>query len=67
MKTAPTAAIVVLLGISSLYLKMVTEDQAGIYRLSCNVQLKLRSIWYGHMRKVLVLFKEPILQIETDK
>jgi hypothetical protein len=38
MKTAPTTATEVLLGLPPLHLKMEVEAQAGICRFSCNEQ-----------------------------
>jgi hypothetical protein len=57
MKTAPTAAIEVLLGLPPLHLAMEAEAQAGIYRLSCNEQWKPKTIWYGHAGKIRDMMK----------
>jgi hypothetical protein len=40
-----TAAPEVLFGLPGLHLKMDSDAQAGIYRLSCNQEWKLKSIW----------------------
>jgi hypothetical protein len=45
---------------------MEAEAQ-GVYRFSCNEQWKLRSVWYGHVKKVRDMMKEPILQTGTEK
>jgi hypothetical protein len=67
MKTAPTAAIEVLLGLPHLHPAMEAETQAGIYRLSCNKQRKPKTIWYEHAGKIRDMMKEPILQMRADK
>jgi hypothetical protein len=36
MKTTPTAAMQVLLGLPPVHVMLVAEAQAGIYRLMCN-------------------------------
>jgi hypothetical protein len=67
MRTAPTAAIEVFLGLPPLHLKIEAEALAGIYRLSCNEQWRLKSLWCGHMNKAQDMMREPILQMGTDK
>jgi hypothetical protein len=67
MRKAPTATTEVLLRLPPLHLKMEAEAQVGICRLSCNEQLKPRSIWYGHAREVWDMMKELILQMGTHK
>jgi ribonuclease HI len=65
MKTAPTAAIEVLLGLPPLHLAI--KAQAGTYRLSCNEQWKPKTIRYGHAGKIRDMMKETILQMGADK
>jgi plasmid maintenance system killer protein len=63
---APTTAPEVLLRLPALHLKMEAEDQAAIYRLSCNEQWKLRSIRHEQARNVRDMAKD-ILQMGDDK
>jgi hypothetical protein len=67
MRTAPTAAIEVFLGLPPLHLKIAAEARAGIYRLGCNEQWRPKSLWYGHTSIAQDMIKQPILQMETDK
>jgi hypothetical protein len=67
MRTAPTAAIEVLLQLTPLHLKTEAEAWPGIYRLACNKQWRPKSLWYGHMSKARDMMKEHILQIGIDK
>jgi hypothetical protein len=48
-------------------LKIEAEAQVGIYRLSCNVQLRPKSLWYRHMSRAQDMMRKPILQMGTDK
>jgi hypothetical protein len=63
MRTAPTAAIEVLLGLRPLHLKIEAEARAGIYILSCTEQWKPKPLRYGHMSKSWDMTREPILQM----
>jgi hypothetical protein len=67
IRTVPTAAIEVLLGLPPLHFKIEAETRAGIYRLSCNEQWRPKSLWYGHASKALDMMKEPILQMGLTK
>jgi hypothetical protein len=51
MRTAPTAVLEVLQGLSPLHVMIEVEAQAGIYRLMCSQQWKLKSTNFGHARK----------------
>jgi hypothetical protein len=46
MRMTPTATTAVLLGLSPLHLQMEAEAKAGVYKLSCNDQWKLKG--FGH-------------------
>jgi hypothetical protein len=48
MKTAPTTAIEVLIGLLPLHLQLEAEAIAGIYRLYCSDQWKRKSDGFGH-------------------
>jgi hypothetical protein len=48
IKTTPTAAMEVLLGLPPLYLQVEAEAMIGSYRLSCNQQWKPKSEGFGH-------------------
>jgi hypothetical protein len=50
MKTTPTAAMEVLLGLPPLRVKIEAEAQAGIYRLMCDQQWKPKSNNFGHQK-----------------
>jgi hypothetical protein len=52
MKTTPTAAMEVLLGLPSLHVIIEVEALAGIYRLMCNQQWRPRSTNYGHAKNL---------------
>jgi ribonuclease HI len=67
MKTAPTAAIEVLLGLHPLHLQLEAEARAGIYRLHCSEQWKPKSKGFGHAHMTQNMEKEPIVQKGTDK
>jgi hypothetical protein len=51
MKTIPTAAMEVLLGLPPLHVMIEMEAHAGIYRLMCNQQWKPKSTNTGHTKK----------------
>jgi hypothetical protein len=51
MKTTPTAAMEVLLGLPPLHVTIEAEAQAGNYRLMCNQQWKPKSTNFGHTKK----------------
>jgi hypothetical protein len=48
MKTAPTAAPEILLGLPPLHLLLEAEARASIYRLYCSEQLKPKYECFGH-------------------
>jgi hypothetical protein len=49
MRTSPTAALEILLGLPSLQLQLEAEARAGIYRLQCSDQWKPGSSRSGHV------------------
>jgi hypothetical protein len=67
MRTAPTAAIEALLGLSPMHLQLEAEARAGIYRPHCSEQWKPKSKGFGHAYMTQDMKKEPILQMGTDK
>jgi hypothetical protein len=67
MRTAPTAAIEVLLGLSPLHLQLGAEARAGIFRLHCSEQWKPKSKGLEHAYMTQDMKKEPILQMGTDR
>jgi hypothetical protein len=67
IRTAPTAAIEVLLGLHPLHLQVEVEAKADNYRLRCNDQWKPKSEGFGHANMTLDMKKEPILQMWSDK
>jgi hypothetical protein len=67
MKTAPTAAIEGLSGLPELHLLLEVEARAGIYRLYCSDQWKLKPESSGHAHKAQGMTEEPILYIGTDR
>jgi hypothetical protein len=67
MRTAPTAAIEVLLGLSPLHLQLNAEARAGIYRLYCSDQWKPKSEGFGYTYMNQGMKIEPILQVGTTK
>jgi hypothetical protein len=67
MRTAPTAAMEVLLGLLPLHLQMEAEARIGNYRLRCNDQWKPKSEGFGHAYMIQDMKKEPILQMGSDK
>jgi hypothetical protein len=67
MRTAPTVAIEVLLGLPPLHLQLEAEARAGIYRLYCSDKWKPKSKGFGHAYMTQGVKKEHILQMGTDK
>jgi hypothetical protein len=67
MRTAPTAAIEVLLGLPPLHLQLEAEARAEIYRFHCSEQWKPKSKGFGHAYMTQDMEREPILQTGTDK
>jgi hypothetical protein len=61
IKTAPTAAIEVLIGLPPLHLQLVPEARAGIYRLYCSDLWKPKSEGFGHAYMTQAMQKEYIL------
>jgi hypothetical protein len=67
MRTAPTAAMEVLLGLPPLHLQMDVEARIGNYRLRCNEQWKPKSEGFGHTYLTRDMESEPILQVWSDE
>jgi hypothetical protein len=67
MKTTPTAAMEVLLGLPPLHVVIEAVAQAGIYRLICNQQWRPRSTNYGHAKKSWDMEQESIHLMGTDR
>jgi hypothetical protein len=67
MRTAPTTAMEVLLGLPPLHLQEEAEARIGNYRLRCNDQRKPRSEGFGHANITQDIETEPILLMGTDK
>jgi hypothetical protein len=67
MRTAPTAAVEVLLGLPPLHLQMDVEARIGNYRLRCNEQLKPKFDGFGHAYLTWDMESEPALQMGSDK
>jgi hypothetical protein len=67
MKTTPTAAMEVLLGLPPLHVVIEAEAQAGIYRLMCNQQWRPRSANYGYDKKSRDMEQEPVFLMGTDR
>jgi hypothetical protein len=67
MKTTPTAAMEVLLGLPPLHVMIEAKAQGGIYRLMCNQQWKPKSTNFGHTKKSQDMEHEPILQMGCDR
>jgi hypothetical protein len=63
MRTAPTAAMEVLLGLPRLHLQVEAETKIGIYRLHYNKQWKPKSGIFGHAYMTRNMEKEPVLQM----
>jgi hypothetical protein len=66
MKTAPTAATVVFIGLLPLHLHLEAEVGARIYSLYCSNQWKSKSEGSGHAHMTQGMKKEHILQKRTD-
>jgi hypothetical protein len=67
MRSAPTAAMEVLLGLRPLQLQMEAEAKVGNYRLRCNEHWRPESEGFGHAYMIQDMKKEPILQMGSDK
>jgi hypothetical protein len=67
IKTTPTAAIEILLGLPPLHMQLEAEAMIGSYRLSCSEQWKPKSEGFGHARMARNVENEPILQMGSDK
>jgi hypothetical protein len=63
IRTAPTAAIEVLLGLPPLHLQVEVETKAGNYRLHGSDQWKPKSEGFGHVLMTWDMKIEPILQM----
>jgi hypothetical protein len=66
VRTTPTAALKVLLGLTPLHLQMEAKAKAEIYRLDCNGQWKPMSEGFGHAHMTQNMEREPILWMGTD-
>jgi hypothetical protein len=64
MRTAPTAAMEVLLGLD---LQVEVDAKIGNYRLHCNDQWKPKSEGFGHAYLPQDMTQESILQMGSDK
>jgi hypothetical protein len=67
VRTAPTAAMEVLLGLPPLHLQILAEARIGDYRLHCNEQWKPKSGGFGHAHITWDKQNGPILQMGSDK
>jgi hypothetical protein len=67
MRTAPTAAMEVLLGLPPVHLQVEAKAKIGNYRLRCNKQWKPKTEGFGHADITQNMEKEPILQMGSDK
>jgi hypothetical protein len=63
MRTAPTAAMEVILGFTPLHLQMEAEARIQNYRLGCNEQWNPKSEGSGHTYLTRDKESEPILQM----
>jgi hypothetical protein len=63
IRTAPTAAMEVLLGLPPLYLQVEAEAKVGNYILRCNDKWKPKSEGFGHAYMTQDMKKESILQM----
>jgi hypothetical protein len=63
MRTAPTAAMEILLELPPLHLQVESEAKVGNYRLCCNDQWKHKSEGFGHVNMTQDMKKEPIPQM----
>jgi hypothetical protein len=59
MKTTPTPAMEVLLGLPPLHVVIEAEAQAGLYRITCNQQWRPRSTNYSHAKKAKDMEQNP--------
>jgi hypothetical protein len=59
IRTAPTAAFEVPLGLPPLHLLLEAEARAGIYRLHCSEQWKPKSKGFGHAHMTQDMEKNP--------
>jgi len=67
MKTAPTAVVEALVGLSShLHVMANKGAQTGIYTLMCTQQWRPTSTKVGHTNKSQDVEQEPFLQIGPD-
>jgi hypothetical protein len=67
MRTAPTAAMEVLLELPPLHLQVEAEARISNYRLRCNDQWKPKSEGFGHEYMTQDMKKELILLMGSDK
>jgi ribonuclease HI len=67
MRTAPTAAMEILLGLPPLHLQVEAEAKIGNYRLRCSDQWKPKSKGFGHACITQDMKTEPMLQMGFDK
>jgi hypothetical protein len=67
MRTAPTAATEVLLGLPPLDLQLKAEAKAGMYRFYCSDQWKPKFEGSGHAYVTQGMKAEPILQLGTNR
>jgi hypothetical protein len=66
-RTAPTAAMEVLLGLAPLHLQVEANAKIGNTRLRCNEQWKPKSEGFGHAYMTQDIEKKPTLQMESDQ
>jgi hypothetical protein len=67
MKTTPTTAKEVLLGVPPLHVMIEAEAQALICKLMCNQQWKRKSTNFGHTKNSWDMEHEPILQAGSNR
>jgi hypothetical protein len=67
MRTAPTAAMEVLLGLPPLHLHVEAEAEIRNHRLRCNEQWQPKYEGFGHAYMTQDMEKQPILQIRSGK
>jgi hypothetical protein len=67
IRMAPTAAVMVLIGLPPFHLRIEVEAQVGVYRLNYSRQWKPKTLWHGHTVISQAIMNEPILQVGTDK
>jgi hypothetical protein len=61
MRTAPTPAVEILLGLHPLHMQVIAEAKVGNYRLHCSGQWKPKSEGFGHTYMTQDMKEEPIL------